>query len=236
MASKTTVNNIKSGKTFDLYIGHKLKRGRYNLEDSPWRNPYNPQYRQGLITADESVGLFFHDLLTGELDDPNQIAKLPEVQGKVLACWYKPGPCHGDVIARLADALDINARETTGGLAMTEIEKNEPISLDTLAQMIDIEHRAFIGSARKTLGHGIRAGELLNQAKNHCQHGEWLPWLDKNFVGAAYGTELHTTLQKPRCANGKMAGLCRFEHRGGAQSHSVAESARESAALGARAS
>lgn len=99
----TRVVNIKSGEPFDLYIGNKFKRGRYDLEDSPWRNPHNWKYRKGLITAYESIGLFLHDLFMGRLEDPNQIAKLPEVQGKVLACWCKPGACHGDVIARLAD-------------------------------------------------------------------------------------------------------------------------------------
>jgi predicted nucleic acid-binding Zn ribbon protein len=107
----TKVINIKSGEPYDVYIGHRMKRGRYNLEDSPWRNPHNRKYREGLITAHESVGLFLHDLLMGRLDDPNQIAKLPEVRGKILACWCKPGPCHGDVLARLAEALGVDPAE-----------------------------------------------------------------------------------------------------------------------------
>lgn len=79
---------------------------------------------------------------------------------------------------------------------MTELEKNEPLSLDTLAQMINVEHRAFIGSARKTLKHGIRAGELLKQAKSQCRHGEWLGWLDKNFVGAPRTAQSYMQLHK----------------------------------------
>ena len=30
---------------------------------------------------------------------------LPTLKGKVLVCWCAPRSCHGDVLARLADAL-----------------------------------------------------------------------------------------------------------------------------------
>jgi len=178
-----------------------MKRGRYNLEDSPWRNPHNPDYRKGLITARESIDLFDYDLVVKrQVNGRDLVPKLPDVQGKVLACWCKPGPCHGDVIVRLADALDSNARETPGGLAMSEIEKTGPLSLDTLAQMINTEHRAFIGSAQKTLEHGLRAGELLAQAKSQCQHGEWLGWLEKNFVGVPRTAQSYMQLHNNRDA------------------------------------
>ncbi len=63
---------------------------------------------------------------------------------------------------------------------MGEIEK----SLGTLAEEINAEHRAFVGTLRKTVEHGIRAGELLAAAKAECSHGTWLPWLEENFEGA----------------------------------------------------
>ena len=32
------------------------------------------------------------------------VARLPELRGKNLACWCKPGdPCHGDILLRLAN-------------------------------------------------------------------------------------------------------------------------------------
>ncbi|MBX6723654.1 MAG: DUF4326 domain-containing protein, partial [Dactylosporangium sp.] len=34
---------------------------------------------------------------------PDLMARLPELRGRVLACWCAPKPCHGDVLARLAD-------------------------------------------------------------------------------------------------------------------------------------
>jgi hypothetical protein len=35
---------------------------------------------------------------------PELMAALGEIRGKVLGCWCKPAACHGDVLARLADA------------------------------------------------------------------------------------------------------------------------------------
>jgi hypothetical protein len=63
---------------------------------------------------------------------------------------------------------------------LTEIEK----SLGKLAEEINAEHRAFVGTFRKTVEHGIRAGELLVAAKQQCPHGTWLPWLEESFEGA----------------------------------------------------
>jgi hypothetical protein len=68
---------------------------------------------------------------------------------------------------------------------MGEMAKTEAIAeLATLANEINAEHRAFVGSLKKTAEHGIRAGELLAEAKSKCKHGEWLPWLSQNFEGA----------------------------------------------------
>ena len=37
---------------------------------------------------------------------PELMAALTELRGKTLGCWCAPQPCHGDVLARLADKLD----------------------------------------------------------------------------------------------------------------------------------
>jgi hypothetical protein len=36
----TKVINIKSGEPYDVYIRRRVKRGRYNPEESPWHNPF----------------------------------------------------------------------------------------------------------------------------------------------------------------------------------------------------
>ncbi len=76
---------------------------------------------------------------------------------------------------------------------MSEIEK-----LDTLAARINEEHRAFGKTFRNTVEHGIRAGELLSQAKAQCPHGTWLAWLEENFEGLARTAQAYMRLYKHR--------------------------------------
>lgn len=38
-------------------------------------------------------------------DQPELLEQLRELKGKRLGCWCAPLPCHGDVLAALADAL-----------------------------------------------------------------------------------------------------------------------------------
>lgn len=103
MADKTKVININSGAPYDIYIGRqrspKMWSGGYYLPCSPWHNPFKIG-RDG--TAEVVVAKYERYLLE---ERPDLMAQLPDVQGKVLACWCKPGPCHGDVLAQLADAL-----------------------------------------------------------------------------------------------------------------------------------
>lgn len=54
-------------------------------------------------------------------------------------------------------------------------------TLDDLAGQIRDEIAAAEDGHRTALEHAIRAGELLTQAKAQMTHGEWLPWLRKNF-------------------------------------------------------
>src|SRR5215208_2270363 len=69
---------------------------------------------------------------------------------------------------------------------MTDVPaQRREANLADLAEEINSEHRAFVGSLRKTAEHGIRAGELLAEAKKQCQHGTWLEWLEANFEGSA---------------------------------------------------
>jgi hypothetical protein len=107
MEKMTRVVNIKEvGPTgYDEYIGWK---GRYKwqgewqyLKNSVWLNPYNKAFRNKEITREESIENYKRYLLE---ERPDLVAQLPELKGKVVACWCKPKACHGDVLAELADA------------------------------------------------------------------------------------------------------------------------------------
>jgi hypothetical protein len=79
---------------------------------------------------------------------------------------------------------------------LTEVEK----SLGKLAEEINAEHRAFVGTFRKTVEHGIKAGELLTKVKEQCPHGTWLPWLEENFEGAPRTAQEYLRLYNHRAA------------------------------------
>jgi hypothetical protein len=34
-------------------------------------------------------------------EHPELLAAIPELKGKILCCWCKPEPCHGDVLVEL---------------------------------------------------------------------------------------------------------------------------------------
>jgi len=67
-----------------------------------WGNPFT--YKAG--TRAEHVVPFSEVLPRYEAwlrEQPEPMAAIGELRGKVLGCWCAPGPCHGDVLARIAD-------------------------------------------------------------------------------------------------------------------------------------
>lgn len=79
---------------FDVYIGRP----------SIWGNPYShkdgtkAQFR--VSTIQEAIEKY-RDYILG---NPELLSRLPELAGKTLGCWCKPGPCHGDVLLELANS------------------------------------------------------------------------------------------------------------------------------------
>jgi hypothetical protein len=79
----------------DVYIGRQVARGGWNLPESKWANPFTiAKYGSA-----EKVVARYEDYLRKR---PDLMASLGELRGKVLGCWCAPGPCHGDVLVRLA--------------------------------------------------------------------------------------------------------------------------------------
>lgn len=79
----------------DVYIGRPSK----------WGNPFavrgvvSAHAKHHVDTVDEALTRYEAWLR----EQPQLMAALAELRGKTLGCWCKPGPCHGDVLARLAD-------------------------------------------------------------------------------------------------------------------------------------
>ncbi len=97
----------------DVYIGRDGPDGENTFANTPigergWLgNPYTLDEHD----RDESVALFTEDLLDRVDDDAELRRALAEdVAGRKLGCWCRTLEddeplCHGDVIARVADAL-----------------------------------------------------------------------------------------------------------------------------------
>ena len=89
--SHSLVVNINAGKAYDVYIG----RAGHGY-DGFWGNPFVEGVHG---TRAEVIAQFREHVLRS----PGMRARLPELRGKVLGCFCSPKPCHGDVLAELAN-------------------------------------------------------------------------------------------------------------------------------------
>jgi len=78
---------------YDVYIGRPSK----------WGNPF-------VVGKDGTRKEVIIKYLKWLKNQPELIAALPELKGKVLGCWCAPKECHGDMLARLANG-DIEVPE-----------------------------------------------------------------------------------------------------------------------------
>jgi hypothetical protein len=98
----TTVVRLKRTKLkiiqdCDVYIGRAVFRGGWELLASKWANTISIAKAGSAERAVELYEEYLHtrpDLL---------VAIKSELKGKRLGCWCWPNPCHGNVLARLAD-------------------------------------------------------------------------------------------------------------------------------------
>jgi hypothetical protein len=72
------------------------------------------------------------------------------------------------------------------------------LSLADLAAHIRSEHEAVCQSARQTLQHAIKAGELLLQAKQLVDHGRWSDWLAHHCDVSQRSAQAYMRLAKNR--------------------------------------
>lgn len=77
-----------------VYVGRAVPRKGVN--GSPWGNPWT-------IGKDGNRSAVLYLYERWLLGNPDLMARLPELRGKVLACWCAPLPCHADILLRLAN-------------------------------------------------------------------------------------------------------------------------------------
>ena len=90
---KKTVN-IKHDK-YDIYIGRANLY--YNLPESKWANKW-------IIGKDGTREEVLEKYRLWINSQPNLLADLHEIRGKVLGCWCKPLQCHGDILIELCES------------------------------------------------------------------------------------------------------------------------------------
>jgi hypothetical protein len=81
--------------SYDVYIGRPSKWG------NPFSHKADTRAKFTVPTIEEAISNYEGWLR----QQPELMNSLGELKGKVLGCWCKPGPCHGDVLAKLADEL-----------------------------------------------------------------------------------------------------------------------------------
>ena len=98
------VVNIRSGAKYDVYIG----RQRRGSKDFDWGNPFKigrDGNRQQVLAKYRTW--LRNQVLTGKVT----VEQLAGLYGKVLGCWCKPEPCHGDILAEAAQAAFNHRRQ-----------------------------------------------------------------------------------------------------------------------------
>jgi hypothetical protein len=94
----TRVINIKSKQPFDVYIGNRIRFHPQKYPQTRWGNLYAKYLKK--LGRDRVIEMYKEYIMnTSEL-----LKLIPlELKGKRLGCWCKPLPCHGDLLAELAD-------------------------------------------------------------------------------------------------------------------------------------
>lgn len=80
-----------------VYIGRAV-RFVPGAKKSKWANPYSKK-----IYGHQKCVEMFGDYIR---ENKELLADLHELGGKVLGCWCKPGPCHGDILAGFLNNIE----------------------------------------------------------------------------------------------------------------------------------
>jgi hypothetical protein len=90
-------------------------------------------------------------------------------------------------------------------------DRNDAQRLAELASLINAEHTHAEAAIKRGLGHALKAGELLTEAKSRLKHGQWAGWLAESCAVSARSARLYMRLFRRRAdlldQNGNVAVL-----------------------------
>ena len=89
-----------------VYIGRAVQYyGKVIIPfESKWYNPKPIKNSNDMAERLEAIRYYKEDYF------PNSglINQIHELKDKILGCWYKPDPCHGDFLVELANSNELN--------------------------------------------------------------------------------------------------------------------------------
>lgn len=91
---KYTVYIGRSGKGQDGYFGNPISKGKA----CPVCNKIHPDNGSTLSCYEEYLIFRINH-------DPEFKERVKNLQGEILGCFCKPGPCHGDILAKHSELL-----------------------------------------------------------------------------------------------------------------------------------
>src|SRR5574342_1069091 len=114
----TKVVNIYK-EQYDVYIGRK-GNGQTGYFGNPFRlvNPKNSVERSKVL---ENYMKYFNVRINNDIEFTNKILDL---RGKILGCFCKPKPCHGDVIVSWINAAVCNVCNNIATIANSMVDNS----------------------------------------------------------------------------------------------------------------
>jgi len=119
--AKTRVVHCKK-KPYDIYIGRPSKWG------NSWSHQQGTQAEFLVATREEAIERY-REWIMGQ---PELLADLHELKGKVLGCWCKPKACHGSILAELADKLPCR-------ISLEEARRIADANFERIEELLDKE-------------------------------------------------------------------------------------------------
>jgi hypothetical protein len=94
---RTRVVNLRHGLPYDVYIGRPSRWGNTFSHRAQAQAPFR------VATREQAIARYRRQLWSDIRGGRISLEELAALSGKTLACWCKPAPCHGDVLAAAAD-------------------------------------------------------------------------------------------------------------------------------------
>lgn len=110
MTPATTVVNISHGDACDVYIG------RNRAHNHHWGNPFRIGTHGSRADVIHKFDLWMDGIAYTHIEPERRawmLANIHTLKGKRLGCFCKPDPCHGDILARIADEYESNIEEAS---------------------------------------------------------------------------------------------------------------------------